>query len=69
MKRTKYEIEYHCGWVGNILIPKDTPAIRATNLPKADGIWYWAEPWTGMSETAESWHRNYGFLLSKNEVT
>jgi hypothetical protein len=63
--KTKADI-YYVTATGKTWIPKGTPVIPATNLP--DGGW-WAEPWEGMSELAESWQRNYGFLLKDDEVT
>ena len=52
---------YDMHWCGKVTIPQGTPCRRATNLP--DGDSYWADPWPGMNETAEGWHRNYGFLI------
>jgi hypothetical protein len=67
----KKDVEYRStgyrGHLGKFVIPAGTPAIPATNLP-GTGL-YWAEPWEGMSEEAESWQRNYGFLLTENEVS
>jgi hypothetical protein len=47
-------------------IPAGMPVIPATNLPEANR--YWAEPWDNMTPAQESWERNYGFLLSQEEV-
>jgi hypothetical protein len=51
------------------IIPSGTKAIPATNLPSDSQIKYWAENWKGMNEEEKSWARNYGFGLTKNEVT
>lgn len=50
------------------VIPEGTPVIPATNLPSDEGQRYWAEPWEGMSEDAEGWQRNYGFLIDDEDV-
>ena len=64
--KTRYTIDYPMLPTGMITIPKGTPVVAATNLPE-DGYW-WAQQWDNMSDTAESWQRNYGFLLNDNEV-
>ncbi len=67
MKATSKEIDYKgipCG--KTMTIPKGTPVIEATNLPY-DGA-YWCEPWEGMTDEEESWQRNYGFMVSEEEV-
>lgn len=67
--QTKTVTEYKAVPYGQIAtIPQGTPVIEATNLPPEDGKQYWAEAWEGMDEQAELWHRNYGFLLSADEV-
>jgi hypothetical protein len=64
--KTARDIEYKAAPYGFItIIPAGTPVIPATNLPQGG---YWAEPWPGMSDEAESWERNYGFHLEDNEV-
>ena len=63
--RTKDDIHYYTS-SEDVLIPAGTPVIPADNLPD-DG--WWAEPWEDMSELAEAWMRNYGFLLRDDEVT
>lgn len=68
--KTKTDINYALPWLGGtVLIPKGTPVIPATNLPEEDGPQYWAEPWPGMGVVAESHQRNYGFLITAEEVT
>lgn len=65
MKTTK-PIEYSCAPYGHIAtIPAGTKLTPATNLP--DGG-FWAEPWEGMSEQAESWERNYGFHITNDDL-
>ena len=68
--KTKTAIEYVSvpqGYVATI--PAGTEVVEATNVPSHDGQKrYWAEPWVGMSEEAESWARTYGFLLDASEV-
>jgi hypothetical protein len=51
-------------------IPQATECIPATNLPldKNGNQQFWAQPWDGMVQQEESWHRNYGFLLSFEDV-
>jgi hypothetical protein len=63
---TKADISYELFGTGKVSIPEGTPVIPADNLP--DGGW-WVEPWEDMSKLAESWERNYGFLLRDDEVT
>ena len=62
---TREDIVYNVAWVGKITIPKGTPVTRATNLPYEA---YWVEPWDNMSHEAESWLRNYGFMVMESEV-
>ena len=69
--QTKSAIEYRPAPYGLIAtIPAATPVIEATNLPKDDQghMQYWAEAWHGMTEQAVSWHENYGFLISAEDV-
>jgi hypothetical protein len=61
------EIEYHpAGGIDRFTIPAGTVCIEADNLP-GEGQ-FWACEWPGMSEAAASYARNYGFLLSGDEV-
>ena len=66
---TKEDIEYrpagYCEAPG-FIIPKGTPCVVADNLP-GEGQ-YWACEWDGMDLLAESWQRNYGFLLDSSDV-
>lgn len=66
---TKNDIEYKvAGSLFKTTIPAGTKCIPATNLPDYElHEKYWAEPWEGMSEEEQSWHRNYGFLLQGGE--
>lgn len=69
---TKKWIEYKSAPYGEIVnIPAGVPVIPANNLPAGELPRYWVEAWAGleMDEKAESWHRNYGFLVDANEVT
>jgi hypothetical protein len=64
---TREELAYRAAPYGLIArIPKGTGAEPATNLPDAGR--FWARPWPGMTERAQSWHRNYGFLLGAADV-
>lgn len=65
--KTQADIRYHHVFAIDVVIPKGTSVIPANNLPMTGR--YWAEPWPGMSEEAQSWHRNYGFLLELEEVS
>lgn len=66
---TNRTIEYKAAPHGHIAtIPEGTPVIPATNLPSDEGQRYWAEPWEDMSEDAEGWQRNYGFLIDDEDV-
>jgi hypothetical protein len=67
--KTRLPIEYHAAPYGYIvLIPAGTPVIPISNLPDEEGPRYWAEPWPGMDERAESYQRNYGFVIESHEV-
>ena len=67
MKITAKEIVYKGIPYGYIAtIPKGTKVVEATNLPGKGQ--YWAEKWKDMTIEAEAWYRNYGFLLSEDEV-
>ena len=52
------------------VIPAGTTVVEATNLPSGieEGKRYWAEPWDNMTDEEDSWHRNYGFLLTEEEL-
>jgi len=65
--RLREDMEYrtHTPYGYKAVIPKGTPVIPATKLPEPA---YWAEPWEGMSDADESWMRNYGFMVLRNEV-
>ncbi len=64
---TNGEIEYNpAGTINHFVIPAGTECIVADNLP-GEGQ-YWACEWEGMDLLAESWARNYGFLLDASEV-
>ena len=64
---TNRRIDYRAAPYGHITtIPEGTTVIPATNLPEPNQ--YWAEPWEGMSDHAESWERNYGFLIDGEDV-
>ena len=65
--KTKTEIKYRMGWIQRTTIPKGTPVFPATNLPEPGQ--YWCEEWKGMDEFEKSHARNYGFLVSEDEVT
>jgi hypothetical protein len=54
---------------GSVVIPAGTMVIPADNLPENSTIKYWALPWNGMDEVAESHERNYGFGLEAGDVT
>lgn len=64
---TKHDIEYRPAPYGCVAtIPAGTRVVPANNLPNPGQ--YWAEPWANMSDRAESWQRNYGFLIEKSET-
>jgi hypothetical protein len=64
---TREEIEYSpAGTLHHFVIPAGTLCVVADNLP-GDGQ-YWACEWAGMDLLAESWQRNYGFLLDESDV-
>lgn len=64
--KTTKAIEYNCAPYGHIAtIPAGTELIPASNLPNGG---YWAEPWEGMSEEAESWMNNYGFHITDEDL-
>lgn len=66
---TKADILYYAAPYGFIsTIPEGTPVIPATNLPGDGQGQYWAESWPNMSERAEAWKRNYGFLIKEFQV-
>jgi hypothetical protein len=64
---TVEEIEYRpAGTLERFTIPAGTICIPADNLPGSGQ--FWACEWEGMSEAADSWARNYGFLLDASDV-
>ena len=65
--KTKYNIPYAAFPNGTIAtIPAGTPVVPATNLPEGG---YWVdEEWDGMTDEQQSWMRNYGFLVTDEEV-
>ncbi len=66
---TAEAIEYRAAPYGLIaVIPKGTTVVEVRNLPAANGPRWWALRWPGMTESEESWLRNYGFLLEDREV-
>ena len=65
--KTKKETEYRVMPYGKVAtIPAGTPVVPAANL--SDGG-YWVLPWSGMDEATKSWHQNYGFRVTADEVT
>jgi hypothetical protein len=40
--------------------------VPAANLPEPNQ--FWACAWSGMTDKAQSWQGNYGFLLQLEEV-
>jgi len=71
MFKTNRQLSYQSAPYGIVtVIPAGTPCILATNLPeRKDGKpQYWAEPWPNRSPIAESWQRNYGFLIGPDDV-
>jgi len=66
---TNKDIEYQAAPYHGIIatIPKGTPVTLATNIDSTDE--YWVGRWEGMSDIAMSWKRNYGFLVSDEDVT
>ena len=68
---TKHVIDYQAAPYGHIAtIPVGTPVEPATNLPikETEIPLYWVKPWKGMTPEAESWQRNYGFLVDWCDV-
>jgi hypothetical protein len=64
------DLKYRASWGHRTFhIPAGTPVIPASNLPDEGLKRYWVEPWEGMTEEEESWQRNYGFLVTEEEVT
>lgn len=61
------EIEYSpAGTLQKFIIPAGTQVIPADNLPDSGA--FWAVEWQNMGTEAESWGRNYGFLLDASDV-
>ena len=66
--QTNKTIQYKTAPYGFIAeIPKGTQVFPALNLP-VNPPRFWAKDWQGMSATAESWQRNYGFLIEIADV-
>jgi hypothetical protein len=65
-KWTKSEINYVSQGRTIATIPAHTAVTPANNLPEEGN--YWVEEWPGMSEQAEGWQRNYGFLVGEEDV-
>ena len=65
--KTKYKIPYAAFPYGTIAtIPAGISVVPATDLPEGG---YWVdEEWDGMTDEQQSWMRNYGFLLTDEEV-
>ena len=65
--KTRAEIEYKVMPYGLIAtIPEGTPVYPANNLPEKGK--FQVCKWANMTDEAESWLMNYGFLLSIDEV-
>lgn len=65
-KRTRKEIVYKEAPYGYIAtIPAGVSVEPADNLPQGG---YWVQPWEGMTEKEEAWHRNYGFHVDEDQV-
>jgi len=65
--KTKYKIPYAAFPYGTIAtIPAGISVIPATDL--AEGGYWVDEEWDGMTDEQQSWMRNYGFLLTDEEV-
>jgi hypothetical protein len=66
--KTKRDIQYYSVPMGYVCtIPKGTQVKPAKNLPD-NMLGFWAEKWPEMSELAESYYRNYGFLVYSDDV-
>ena len=65
--KTKYKIPYAAFPYRTIAtIPAGTPVVPATNLPEGG---YWVdEEWARMTAEPQSWMRNYGCLVTDEEV-
>ena len=71
MLTTNKEIVYQVPYSTVAVIPAGTrcePALNLPCLPNGKGR-FWACPWEGMSEQAESWQRTYGFLIEHEDIT
>lgn len=68
--QTRAPIEYKAaGTLFSCWIPAGTEVVPATNLPHhPEAPRFWAQPWHGMTDEAESWERSYGFLLEADDV-
>ena len=64
--KTKSAIEYRSApYYYTTTIPAGTPVTPASNLPQ--GGW-WVGLWEGISDQDAAWQRNYGFLVTDEEV-
>jgi len=65
--KTKYKIPYASFPYGTIAtIPAGISVTPAIDLPEGG---YWVdEEWDGMTDEQQSWMRNYGFLVTDEEV-
>jgi hypothetical protein len=68
--KTQKDITYNSLNAGVFVIPAGTTVKKAHNLPaRSDSkSLYWCNGWRGMGAMARSFCRNYGFLLTLNEV-
>jgi hypothetical protein len=66
-KSIRYEVPNY-GLIA--VIPAGTEVFPAANLPLLPNgeSRYWAEDWENMGSYAESWQRNYGFLIDAADV-
>jgi hypothetical protein len=66
---TKDHIDYKAAPYGFVAhIPAGVAVTPANNLPGTIPSQYWIGQWPGMNEQAESWQRNYGFLVDASQV-
>lgn len=67
--KTKREIEYRAAPYPGVIavIPQGTEVYLASNLPHPPWV-YWAHEWEGMTEEAESWMNNYGFMIYEDDI-
>jgi len=66
---TKDGFYYEAAPYGRVCyIPAGIPVVPASNLPANGTPQYWVGEWKGMNEQAQSWQRNYGFLVDASQV-